>query len=158
MNLPTTYKMPGNHIVNFDQEDYPLICAFSWCCTRGYAYARRVRTSLLTKTQYVYMHRLIMNAKPGEQVDHINRNRLDNRKSNLRLCTHQENNYNRSLKGKCGYRGVRWRKDRDKWEARISVNGRTKHLGYYTCSLDAAKAYNNAALDLRGEFAVLNPL
>ena len=90
------------------------------------------------------------------QLDHINRNVLDNRKSNLRLCTPSENNANRMMRiGKEGFRGVRKQKGRNKWQASIQKNGKKIFIGSFSNKEEAAKAYNDYSLKLFGEFSAV---
>ena len=90
-------------------------------------------------------------------VDHINSNTLDNRKSNLRPCTHAQNIRNGIFpKGISKYKGVYWCKLHKKWRARIGIDYRRIHLGLFPIEEDAAKAYNEAAIKHFGEFARLN--
>lgn len=102
------------------------------------------------------MHRLIMGAKPGQIVDHKNRNSLDNRRENLRFCTVSQNTANsrRHQDSRYPYRGVSLRYG--KWQAYIRKNGNYHSLGAYIDIEDAARAYDRKALELFGEFAVLN--
>lgn len=99
-----------------------------------------------------------MNAPKNKIVDHINGNRSDNRKSNLRLCVTRQNicNSRQYSNNKSGYRGVRKRDKR--WCAEISVKGKVLHLGSFDKKIDAARAYNRHALEYHGEFARLNPV
>ena len=112
------------------------------------------------KQKTVCMHKVILKVPKGQVVDHINHNGLDNRKANLRPATSEENNRNRrkSIKRKCHsrFKGVNWNKDQQKWAARICFNRKTKFIGYFNDEIEAAKAYDNAALKYHGEFAVLN--
>jgi hypothetical protein len=87
------------------------------------------------------LHRLIMSCKDHEQVDHINGNTLDNRKSNLRICTQSENNRNARLNrnNTTGCSGVGWHKRYQKYYVRIKENGKEKSLGYYSDLADAIK-------------------
>lgn len=106
------------------------------------------------------MHRLIMNAMKGFDVDHINHNGLDNRRCNLRICTRRQNIRN-TLKrfgsiSTSKYKGVHWRKDSSRWQARIFNGSRQVSLGHFDTEVDAAKAYNKAASEYFGEFAKLN--
>lgn len=108
--------------------------------------------------QRLRMHRVIMGAKPGEQIDHINGDGLNNCKSNLRRCTHQENHFNEGLSknNTSGYKGVSWCKRDKKWIAQIAPHGKNKYLGRFDCKHEAAEAYNEAAKKHFGEFARLN--
>jgi hypothetical protein len=96
---------------------------------------------------------------PGHLVcDHINRHGLDNRKKNLRNCTKGENNLNQGGERNSAskYKGVYWKKDTKKWAACIKKGGKRKHLGYFDDEAEAAKAYDDAARRLHGQFAGLN--
>jgi len=132
-----------------DSEDYHLVSGRKWCCSNGAA--MRYERGLPT-----YMARLIMGAPGGMEVDHINGNRLDNRRANLRLCTHKQNLQNRKRQagGSSRYKGVH--KSVGKWRAMIGYDGKLYHLGYFADEEDAAKAYNEAASERFGEFARLN--
>lgn len=90
------------------------------------------------------MHRVIMNPPVGMEVDHINRNKLDNRRSNLRICTHAENLANRikPRNNTSGYKGVVWNKSRSKWLAQITVKKRHIYLGQFDDIEEANEAYN----------------
>lgn len=112
----------------------------------------------LKKGRLVLLHRLIMNAPRGVEIDHINRNRLDNRRENLRFATDAENVRNAKLskKNSTGFKGVYFCQVTIRWVAAIRVNGRNYHLGSYDSAEKAALAYDFAAIDLHGEFASLN--
>jgi len=103
-----------------------------------------------------YMHRFIMNF-PNSQVDHISGNTLDNRKSNLRVCTVSENGCNQKKRkdNTSGYKGVSWDKRSGRWYAMITKNKKQHNLGYYTTAEEAYAAYCKAAKELHGEFARL---
>lgn len=105
----------------------------------------------------ILMHRILANAKEGEIVDHINRNKLDNRHANLRICSRQQNVMNRekSLSGENPFKGVCRLKD-GSWQAQIHFKHRSIYLGKFADVCDAAKAYDSAARELFGEFAYLN--
>jgi hypothetical protein len=98
------------------------------------------------------LHRVIMARMLGrplerrEHVDHINRDGLDNRRENLRLASNRENHCNRRNQGASEHPGVSWHKATRKWRAQIRINGRQRHLGSFTCELDAAEAYRRAGL------------
>lgn len=106
----------------------------------------------------IYMHRVIMNALPGQTTDHRNLDGLDNRHINLRLCTNSQNVANSRKRANCTsqFKGVSWHKATRKWRAQIKVNGRKKHLGGFADEHEAARVYNVAARKYFGEFARLN--
>jgi len=106
------------------------------------------------------MHRIILNAPQGLDVDHINHNTLDNQRHNLRLCTHRQNLQNQlKQKGRSSkHKGVYWHKNNKRWVAKIKINGLIKSLGCFGNEDDAGNAYNEAAKEHFGEFAYLNDL
>src|SRR3990167_9459857 len=100
-----------------DHEDAHIGESHAWCLhTGGYAQDPKSR----------YLHRLVTNAPKGLDVDHINGNKLDNRKANLRIVTRSQNLHNRHDRP---FHGVAWRKDKKKWRARITVSGREIYIG-----------------------------
>jgi hypothetical protein len=139
----------GNGFAVVDDEDYNLVIGYCWHTNaKGYA----VHSVWLSKS--ILMHRLIMNAPPGLEVDHINGNPLDNQRSNLRLASAADNRHNmRKHRGVSRYKGVTWDKANRRWRARITCNGRNIPLGRYDTELKAAAAYDAAALRLFGQFA-----
>lgn len=142
--------------VMFDACDSHLVRARRWRRSmptqgRDLVYARS------SSVKYpVFMHRLIMNSKKGELIDHIDGNGLNNCRSNLRVCSHAENIRNRKThkNNKSGYKGVC--RDKTRWRSRIAINGKVIPLGGYRTALEAAQAYNDAAPRFHGEFARLN--
>ena len=106
----------------------------------------------------VGMHRVIMNAPKGMLVDHIDGNGLNNRRSNLRLCTNKENarNARPSKGGSSRYKGVCWHKAKKKYDARIEVDGKRYCLGYFADEIEAAVTYDIKAMQLFGDFAYFN--
>lgn len=109
----------------------------------------------------VYLHRFLLNAESGQEVDHINGNGIDNRRNNLRICTHRQNQLNQKKRKNCisKFKGVSLKNDHGRkksWIARIHVNGKTKILGYFLTEIEAALKYNDAAKKHYGEFAKLN--
>ena len=138
-----------------DAEDYERLRKYKWyLCQEGNVfYAFRY-----TSGAQIRMHREIMNAPNGVMVDHIDRNGLYNRKSNLRLCSRRENSYNRrgNSRGSSQYKGVFWHKASGKWMARITYNGNNNYLGLYVNERDAARAYDEKAKELFGDYAYLN--
>lgn len=108
------------------------------------------------KMKMIYLHRLVMNAKPGTEVDHIDRSKLNNQRSNLRLCNKSQNQGNRNGSRPLGFKGVSWCKRDAAWRAYITKNRKLFALGTFRTEIDAAKAYNTAASKHFGEFALLN--
>lgn len=115
------------------------------------------------KYKTIYLHRVIAQPNEDEQVDHVNRDCLDNRRVNLRCCTSSQNLRNRPAKvgSSSHHKGVRRAHVSTgmvsrPWQVEISVGGRPKHLGYFATEIEAAVAYNAAALEIAGEFALLN--
>jgi len=135
-----------------DDDDVPIVAGRSWCARTdpksGHTYA--------VSAGGVQMHRLILGAQDGVQVDHIDCNSLNNCRPNLRTCTPSQNLANsRSHRDSLSsYKGVSWW--RGKWRAQISSHRVKIHLGGFADEESAARAYDNAALHLFGEFARLN--
>ena len=147
-----------------DDDDYEKLRQYNWSYHgRGYA-ARGFHKD--GKLVIVKMHQAVMGKTPeGYVIDHINGNKLDNRKTNLRLVTIQQNTFNSSARqmvaGKpcrSRYKGVHWRDERGKWVSRITKDGKHYYLGLFDTEVQAAAAYNNAAKSLFGDYAKLNDL
>jgi len=149
----STPKYPNIEAM-IDLEDLNKIFEYSKFYTNSYGY---VRTTY--KKKKLKLHRIIMNVTDSKIfVDHINHNKLDNRKCNLRLCNRSQNQMNRKINknNTSKYKGVYWNKNANKWIARISINKKNIHLGCFNNEIDAAKAYNQYAIENVGEFALLN--
>ena len=139
-----------------DDDDYEKFNRFKWTISvkdkgRCYAYRRNP----CHPPWNLYLHRIIMNADKKTYVDHINSDSLDNRKSNLRICTNAENGRNRVSLNKnntSGFRGVFWHAQHKKWAARIMVNKKQIHLGIFKDKLDAVNAYTLANQKYFGRF------
>jgi hypothetical protein len=101
---------------------------------------------------------MILSAKHGEEVDHINGDGLDNRRANLRVCTHSENakNKRKQRNNISGFKGVSFNKKMNRWKGQLEINGKSIYLGFYTDPIDAAKAYDEAARKYYGNFANVN--
>jgi len=126
-----------------DIGDIDKLTKYKWSLKdNGY-----VRTAIKSKTMYI--HRLLLDLKEGEEVDHINLNKLDNRKQNLRICSHAQNCWNRKNK-KSGIvikEGLK-----KKYSTRITVNGKTKHLGYFYSEHEALAVREKAERKYFGEY------
>lgn len=129
--------------------------------SRGGFYAMR-RKWVNGRKITISMHREIVRPSEGLEVDHINGNTLDNRRENLRECTHAQNCTNSSKVKSTKhtlvsvYKGVSWNTETSRWYSRIKKGGKVYCLGYFDYEIDAAKAYDKAAKSLNGEFARLN--
>lgn len=142
-----------------DDTDYDWLNQWKWCANKGrYTYYAMRRAG----TTNAMMHRIILNAPDGIEVDHINSNGLDNRKTNLRLCPHSENHFHAKLRidNQTGFKGVSFKCLRPKrsYIARIQVNNKEFHIGCYQTVKAAARAYDRAALKHHGEFALTNKM
>ena len=139
-------------VVMVDDEDYDMLMQWHWCASgTGHKYAARK-----SKHRVIYMHRLITNAPKGMVVDHIDHNTLNNTRANLRVCTSSQNNMHRKPMYGHDLKGVYYLKHINKYEAKISKDGHNENLGYFATAETAAQAYDKRALELHGEFALLN--
>ncbi|MHB1641795.1 MAG: AP2 domain-containing protein [Acidithiobacillus sp.] len=148
-----------NQIALIDDEDFELVSRHKWCAawspkTKSF-YAKTTIRKPDGKETTLRMHRLVMNAQPGMDVDHIYHLTLDNRKSELRVCTRTQNRNNsgKQVNNTSGYKGVSWHKRDQKWTANIRFGGKKKHLGNFPTPEDAHGAYCRASAELHGEFA-----
>lgn len=139
----------GRHAI-IDSDDFDSIRGVYWQFLDGYA-VNTVRIN--GKRQKLSMHTLIAKRPDGYQVDHINGNRADNRKTNLRICTAQQNHFNRKpVNGKL--KGVSLKGER--WIAQIKINGKNHRIGSFNAPEEAALAYDMVAAENFGAFAYLN--
>jgi len=146
-------KLTNGEYTLVDKEDYNYLKNFKWLKRSNYVgYVKQKNKKQTT----ILMHRLIMNAKKGEIIDHINRNPLDNRKKNLRLSNKSKNAANCKIHkhNTSGYKGVS--KYRNKFKAYIVKNNKQIHIGCFYTKKEAAIAYNKKALELFGKHANLN--
>lgn len=148
----------GLHAV-VDDEDYENVSKYNWCASltsNGGAYAvRGVWNPATKKTQIVALHRWLLGAGAGQVGDHINGDTLDNRRSNLRICTNAEN-IRKMRKPSKGVHLMKSRAAKAKpWQAYIGARGSVtprRHLGYFASKEEAQEAYNRAASKAFGDF------
>jgi hypothetical protein len=136
-----------------DDEYYEWLNQWKWNYLLG-GYAVRHTSRITSDHRIVYMHRVILNTPEGMYTDHINHNKLDNRRCNLRICTKSQNSVNSKINksNKSGYKGVYWFKRYRKWGAFITLQYKHIHLGYYNNRIEAANARREKSLELFGEF------
>lgn len=158
-HTPGTVTIPltkGQACIADDQDSD--LADLKWCITDGYA-VRETTGSHKTRRQ-LRMHCVILERmlgrklEPGEECDHKDLNRLNNRRDNLRLATHSQNKHNRGKfrNNKSGCAGVHWSTDDQKWRVRIAVNGKRLSLGFFD-DIEEAKAVRQAAvLKYHGDF------
>lgn len=141
----------------FDDEDWPLLRDYEWYVQeRGKQVYVRAR-DIFGDT--VYMHRIVLGIHGELEVDHIDGDTLNNRRVNLRVATVSQNRMNRKkFEGNYSspYKGVSFKRGR--WRAQITVDKKVMHIGTFDSEIDAARAYNDKAIQLHGEFAKLNEL
>jgi len=139
-----------------DDEDFKLLSHWKWHLLKKKTNKYAVRRNPKGKPKNILMHRQILYTRKDQYSDHINGNGLDNRRSNLRLCTHTESNryVQKRSHNTSGYLGVY--NHEGKWAAGIRVSSKHIYLGRYRTKEEAALAYNVAAIKYHGQFATLN--
>lgn len=149
-------KLTREMVAIVDDDDFVLLSNYKWYAhkRRNHFYAAR-SIKVEGKWHTLSMHHAVLPCPKGHEVDHINGRTLDNRKENLRIATKGQNQYNQhSIQGLSKYKGVDFNKG--KWRARLQYNKKPIYIGYYACEEDAAKAYDQKARELFGEFAAPN--
>lgn len=144
MKVIQLFKNKGAVLV--DDEDYSKLSEYKWYLHgRGYA-------TTFYKNKNVLMHRMLLEPKYGDQVDHIDGNRLNNQRDNLRICTASENVCNTGIKSNntSGYVGVS--KNGNRWQANIYKDGKRYYIGSFATAEEASVAYQDKASELHGEF------
>lgn len=142
-----------------DDWNYERIAAYSW-----YAVERKNGVWHAVRhfsTTVIYMHNFITNPSLGSITDHQDHNGLNNQEYNLRVCSYSQNQMNtrkHATEMSSIYKGVCWYGRVSKWVAYINKDGQRYHLGYFINEEDAALAYNKAATELFGEFALFNTI
>ncbi len=146
-------KLSQGRRAKVDDEDFKRLSKLKWHF--NYGYARNNSLNANGKKTTIRMHRVILNAPKGKDVDHINGDGLDNRKQNLRVCTRSENAMNQRLSSAntSGYKGVVWYKRSQKWRVQVNVKNKKTHVGYFNEIGKAVKAYDTAVMEHYGVFA-----
>jgi len=153
-------KLTQNREAIVDESDFAWVSQWHWTISgNGYVCRYCYDNPTNKKRQIVLLHRALLSPLDGFEVDHINRNPLDNRRENLRLVTSQQNKWNapRRVTNTTGYIGVRQSHHKSlPWRAVITKNYKNVHLGYFGTAEEAANAYDKAAVEQRGKYARLN--
>lgn len=138
-----------------DLDDVYIVAPYTWCAARSGNLVYAISDQSSRGGKAIRMHRVIIGAPKGIEVDHIDGDSLNNRKSNLRLATRAQNakNCRRPINNKSGYKGVYFHKASGKWLAQISANGKRVYIGCFDAPELAHAAYLRAAEKLHGEFA-----
>ena len=152
-----TIKLSNGELALVDSGDYNMLLKFKWYGSDGYARCNMKKDG---KWSSAFMHRVIMNTPKGGITDHINRNKLDNRRINLRICSNSDNLLNSSIRknNTSGAKGVRWHKKSKKWVVEVNINYKKKHVGLFKDKIEAIKKYNEVAKKCYGEFASPNTI
>lgn len=159
VRIPLHSKKYPNLFALVDAEDANRVLALRWSPKISAPNTIYAKTGNGRRHPFIYLHRFILGLSSGDPVvDHRNGDGRDNRKSNLRMCTKRQNQWNhfKHTNNTSGFKGVYWQINRNKWNASITVNRSKTHIGTYDSKIDAAIAYDNAARDHFGEFARLN--
>lgn len=153
-------RLSKGQIAIIDDGDYMLVSRFKWhvMWVKNRYYAASYQRIAKGVYRPLLLHRLLMDAGKGQQIDHINGDTLDCTRNNLRFATNSENQRNRikHADNTSGYKGVDWMPSRNKWRARICVDRVNIHIGLFHTATEAAVAYDEAALTHHGAFARLN--
>lgn len=140
----------GAHAI-VDDDMYDYLMQWKWCLNVGMGGKRYAQ-----RRPGITMHRVIMQAPGGVEVDHVDGDGLNNQRCNMRLVTRQQNTWNQKPRHGSIYKGISFDKNARKWRAFIRIEKKNKHLGCFTSDLDAARAYDQAAREHFGAFAWLN--
>lgn len=165
--LKNRYEIHGDHVLGYttsglefiiDKDDLKTIEQFCW--VRFGAKDRDYLVARMSNGKNIFLHRLITGAQDGEVVDHLNHNGCDNRKCNLRVVPQNKNMLNLCVRinNSSGVPGVSWSKDRNKWEAYISYEGKRHHLGRFVSFDDAVAARKAAEERYFGEYSYDNSI
>ena len=146
-------KLTKNKYALVDDENFEWLNQFKWhLSSSGYA-VRKIGPA--GKQRNIYMHRIVLKCPNNKETDHINRNRIDNQRTNLRIASRSQNASNRECPRSSDYRGIQHRTV-NSWRATIRINGKSFSLGHFASSKLAALAYDRAAKKYFGEFARCN--
>jgi len=158
-------KLTQNKFAKIDDCDFERVSEKKWyywkskkrinkCEVRNHFWDKKNK-----KYHTILLHRFILNPPQGMVVDHINGDSTDNRRSNIRICTNQQNSFNvHAINSNSGYKGVYFDKSKNKYKVSITHNGKKYHLGSFKNPEDGAIAYNKKAIEFFGDFSCLNKI
>lgn len=153
-------KLSQNKRAIVDDKDYEWLSQWKWSYKVSKKYSNGKEHGIAVRrilgNKLLRLHRVILNPKNNLQVDHINGNPLDNRRSNLRICSISENNRNKTSVSKSGFKNVYPVPNTKRWYSKIMINRKRIYLGSFDSKKEAALAYNEAAIEYHGKFANLN--
>ncbi len=154
--IPLSGKRGEGKFALVDDEDFNSLVGFAWHYHNGYPC--RVLPRNGEGSRHAPMHKLLMSAAPGEEVDHVDGNGLNNTRRNLRSASHRNNIRNAKKRSNTSsrFKGVSWDRSKRRWYAYINDGSKMKYLGRYRTEEAAAKVYDEAAVELFGEYARLN--
>ena len=145
-------KLTRGKFALVDAEDMPRLSVHKWhCLSIGYA----ARSTKIPTRAMIYLHREVIGAKPGQIVDHINGDKLDNRRSNLRIVTKSQNQKNVRRKTASGYLGVRIT-PKGRWQAYVVTDSKWKHVGNFDTATEAALARDSALIAAQDAYSPRN--
>lgn len=141
-----------------DDCDYEYLSQWKWRPQKMGNTTYVLRRGPRPARQVILMHRVIMDAGQGQLIDHRDHDGLNNQRGNLRFCSRVQNMVNSKKRASVSseFKGCSFDNTRKKWAAQISVNGKNIHLGRFNNPIDAARAYDTAAVKYYGEFASTN--
>lgn len=143
-----------------DDEDFSILKDRKWSLSNGYPRTGFTNRILNPKKRQIFtrMHKCILWSPKGTDIDHMDGNKLNNQKVNLRICSRSENSWNRKKhkNNHSGFKGVSWIKRQQQWDAKICKHGETKFLGYFDSPAEASEVYKKAAKKLFAAYAKLN--
>jgi hypothetical protein len=161
-------ELSQNQFALVSDEDYESLSKTKWSAYRiagtgrnGKVHLYGYKAGYKSKGKKFWMHNIIMNPTEGMEVDHIDGDPLNNQRDNLRIVTHRENCMNRGKRSNgttSKYIGVSWNKEKERFRALITVDGKSHYVGSYHTPEEAALAYNAKAIELFGNFARINKI
>ena len=149
-----TITLKNGRQFQIDEQDWEKVKRIKWnvhIMKKGYKYVYTFQ-KLNGKWKMIYLHRVIMNCSEFLFADHINGDTLDNRRSNLRLSTNKQNQWNQKrIRGIVPYKGVTF--ENGSFRSRVRINGKKKSLGQFETAIEASNAYNKASLEFHGFYS-----